>query len=124
MKVPAVFQGKKCQCGSVINDGWVREIGIDFNEEQFILRFTCEVCGFKGKVKFRTKNQKVEDLCREIADMSEASGSSETFLDNDVATSVNTKIKKSSRSMEEVFSSNFEQNNREMKSNLIFNILY
>jgi len=105
MKVPTIFKGKTCKCGNSISDDSVREIGIDFNTEKFLLRFTCVECGFKGRLVFETENKKIEDLCLEIINMTESSGKMEELSDSD---SENNGCEK--MTMEEVFCSDFDQN--------------
>lgn len=98
MRVPTIFQGKMCKCGNLIEDQSVKEIGIDFNTEQFVLRFTCSKCGLNGKLRFKTENKKIEDLCSEIISVAEASKA------------LNKESEKNSKTFEDIFSSDFDQN--------------
>ena len=107
MKVPTIFKGKTCKCGCAINDQSVREIGIDFNTEQFLLRFTCSECGFNGKLVFKTENRRIEDLCAEIANVTESAVESSTESVKRVDDGQNIKI---GRSKEELFCNHFDQN--------------
>jgi len=105
MKVPIIFKGKTCDCGSKIEDRSVREIGIDFSTEKFLLRFTCPTCGFKGRLVFETADRKIEDLCAEIANMTEASGQTEEETNEEAVM-----VEGGKRTREEIFCVNFDQN--------------
>ena len=101
MRVPVIFQGKTCSCGSMIKDETIKEIGIDFKTEQFVLRFLCGDCGLNGKLVFKTSDKKIEDLCAEVLKMNEESRCLENKEEGE-------KNNKSSR--EETFVLNFDQN--------------
>ena len=96
MKLPAIFQGKECNCGTKIQEESIKEIGIDLSTGKFIFRFDCPECGLNGKFIFKNENKKLEDLCGEIIKM---------VQENEPKTETNKKITK-----EEVFSKHFDQN--------------
>jgi len=102
MKIPAIFQGKVCNCGSPILDKSVKEIGIDYQTQQFLLRFCCPDCGLNGRLLFKTgESRKLEDLCSEIINMKKIAESNDNVEKND---------KKSLPTKEEKFCMIFDQN--------------
>jgi hypothetical protein len=121
MKVPAIFKGKLCKCGNEIGDHSAKEIGVDFNTEQFLLRFTCSKCGFNGRLIFKTDNKKVEDLCKEIISMTESSIGNEEIEEmeapkkprkskNDEKAFSKIKRKKGRKTIAQMFCTDFDQN--------------
>jgi len=101
MRIPSVFQGKACRCGTKIADEYVKEIGIDLETKQFVLRFACPDCGLNGKLRFHMAvGQGVEDLCAEIV---KGQGTIEAGEDME-------NKKANSMSKEEVFATHFDQN--------------
>lgn len=100
MRVPVIFQGKICSCGVAIKDENIKEIGIDFKTEQFVLRFTCDKCGLNGKLVFKTNDKKIEDLCADVIKMAESCKCSENKEETE----------KAMTEKEEIFITNFDQN--------------
>ena len=66
MFLPTIFKNKKCNCGTVIEEDAIREIGVSVKDGKFLLRFNCPQCGLAGKLTFPNKSNDVIEFCRTI----------------------------------------------------------
>jgi len=66
MFLPTIFRNKKCNCGRVIEEDQVREIGVSTEDGKFLLRFKCPDCGLSGKITFPDQDRDIVQFCQEI----------------------------------------------------------
>lgn len=99
MRIPTIFKGKTCSCGSKIEDECVKEVGIDLNSEQYVLRFNCPECGLNGRLLFKAGSETGNPF-EEMFKMADADRSNRK--------SRKSEAKKPTK--EELFCANFDQN--------------